>query len=75
MSRPINEILYGPDSVFTEEEQAAMKRGYTTNERLAISGKVFGVYPQAISQEHADKLDASWVVAPVSAPPAPAGSR
>ena len=53
-----NEKLYGEDSVFTAEEQAAMQRGYTWNERKAISGRVYGIYPQAISLEHAAKLDA-----------------
>ena len=52
--------LYGLESLFTAEEQAAMRRGHTTRERLAESGRVFGVYPQAISQEHADKLDRHW---------------
>lgn len=49
--------LYGPDSVFTPEEQAAMKRGYTMAQRRAESGRMFGIYPQAISEEHARKLD------------------
>ncbi len=53
----MNQQLYGKDSVFTAEEQAAMRRGYTHNERIQISGKVFGIYPQAISQEHAAKLN------------------
>lgn len=51
------EALYGPNSEFTPEEQAAMKRGYTIKERIEESGQVFGVYPQAISREHATKLD------------------
>ena len=56
----MNEALYGPDSVFSAEEQAAMRKGYTNMERIRISGRMFGrrYYPQAISQEHADKLDA-----------------
>lgn len=49
--------LYGPDSIFTKEEQEAMQRGYTMAERKAISGRMFGIYPQAISEEHARKLD------------------
>lgn len=53
----IDETLYGVDSVFTQEEQAAMKRGYTIGERMAMSGRMFGIYPQAISEEHARKLD------------------
>ncbi len=36
---------------FTTAEQAAMDRGYTRNERLAESGRQFGIYPQAISEE------------------------
>lgn len=44
---------------FTTEERAATDRGYTIKERLAISGRQFGAYPQAISEEHARKLDAS----------------
>ena len=43
--------------VFTPEEQAAMDRGYTMAERRQISGRMFGIYPQAISLEHAAKLD------------------
>ena len=53
----MNAALYGPSSVFTDEEQAAMRRGYTHNERMAISGRLWGIYPQAISEEHAAKLD------------------
>lgn len=53
----IENALYGKGSPFTDEEQAAMRRGYTHNERIAISGQVFGIYPQAISAEHAHKLD------------------
>lgn len=53
----INLALYGPASVFTAQEQAAMSRGYTQAERIAESGRVFGRYPQAISDEHAAKLD------------------
>lgn len=53
-----NDRCYGPNSVFTAEEQAAMKRGYTTAERLAMSGRLYGIYPQAISEAHARKLDA-----------------
>jgi hypothetical protein len=51
------EELYGDDSVFTADEQSAMRRGYTYAERIKISGSQFGCYPQAISQDHADKLD------------------
>lgn len=51
-------MMYGPDSPFTADEQAAMKRGYTMAERRAISGRMFGIYPQAISEEHARKIDA-----------------
>ena len=51
------DLLYGQGSVFTQDEQAAMHRGYTMDERNRISGRVYGIYPQAISQEHADKLD------------------
>ncbi len=51
-------VLYGPNSKFNEDEQAAMRRGYTQTERMAISGRVYGICPQAISQAHADKLDA-----------------
>lgn len=54
------EKLYGPESVFTPEEQAATRRGYTTAERVAESGRVFGAYPQAISEGHAAKLDQHW---------------
>lgn len=43
---------------FSKAEQAAMQRGYTRREREAISGRVFGGYPQAINKAHADKLDA-----------------
>ena len=53
----INALLYGPDSQFTAEEQAAMKRGFSNAERRQISGRIFGIYPQAISQSHAQKLD------------------
>ena len=52
-TRHHNHLLYGPGSRFTSEEQAAMRRGYTRSERLAISGRQFGIYPQAISEEHA----------------------
>lgn len=34
-----------------------MKRGYSSKERLEISGQQFGIYPQAISEAHARKLD------------------
>ena len=51
-----NERMYGPESVFTPAEQAAMKAGYTRIERLAVSGQVFGAFPQAISDDHAWKL-------------------
>lgn len=53
----MNAALYGPYSVFTAEEQEAMRRGYTWRERINESGQVFGIYPQAISEEHARKLD------------------
>ena len=53
----IRETLYGPQSIFTAAEQEAMRRGYTGAERKAISGRVYGRYPQAISAEHAMKLD------------------
>jgi hypothetical protein len=43
---------------FSADEWAAMDRGYTSAERRAISGKLFGIYPQAISSEHAAKIDA-----------------
>ena len=56
-SQRMNRALYGPKSIFTQEEQAAMRRGYTRNERKAISGCVYGDYPQAISAEHARKMD------------------
>ena len=49
--------LFGPASLFNAAEQAAMRRGYSRREREAISGKVFGGYPQAISKAHAVKLD------------------
>ena len=51
----LNADLYHGDR-FTAEEQAAMQRGYTSAERRAISGQVFGGFPQAISAEHAEKL-------------------
>lgn len=54
----MNDALYGPCSVFTPEEQAAMRRGYTLTERRRISGRIFGQYPQAVSETHARKLDA-----------------
>jgi hypothetical protein len=60
LAQKMNDDLYGPESPFTAAEQTAMQRGYTTAERLAASGRVFGVYPQAISQAHADKLDLHW---------------
>lgn len=53
----LNSLLYCHKSAFTAEEQAAMKRGYTMAERRKISGRVFGIYPQAISEDHARKLD------------------
>jgi len=52
----MNERLYGPESVFTTAEQTAMRVGFTRVERLAVSGRVFGAYPQAINDEHAQKL-------------------
>jgi hypothetical protein len=52
----MNSRLYGDDSVFTTAEQNAMRRGYTRVERLAVSGCVFLGYPQAISEEHARKI-------------------
>ena len=57
-SKRMNRALYGPQSIFTPEEQAAMRRGYTFAERRQISGQVFGNYPQAISETHARKMDA-----------------
>jgi len=54
----MNAHLYGAKSVFTPEEQSAMRRGYTRADRLAESGEVFLVYPQAISEEHARKIQA-----------------
>jgi hypothetical protein len=53
----MNNALYGPDSVFTAEEQDAMRTGYTISLRMAESGRVFGGYPQAISEDHARKLN------------------
>ena len=53
----MNQALYGVVSIFTAEEQEAMKRGYTLAERKAISGRVYGIYPQAVSEEHAAKLN------------------
>ena len=54
----MNGQLYGAGSVFSKAEQAAMRKGYSLKERRAISGVIFGMYPQAINQDHADKLDA-----------------
>ena len=56
--RIANERMYGPESVFTPAEQAAMRAGYTRVDRLAVSGQVFGAFPQAISDDHAQKLRA-----------------
>lgn len=56
--RRVLRALYGPRSIFTAEEQAAMRRGYTRAERIAISGQCFNDYAQAISLDHANKLDA-----------------
>ncbi len=53
----MNDALYGAGSVFTADEQAAMRRGYTYAQRIRESGRQFGIYPQAISDEHARKLD------------------
>ncbi len=53
----MNKALYGADSVFTQAEQVAMWMGFTRSERIATSGVIYGIYPQAISQEHAAKLD------------------
>ena len=54
------ELLYGPASAFTPEEQASMRQGWTTNRRRAASGTVYKTgnteFSQAISQAHADKL-------------------
>lgn len=56
-AKTMNEKLYGKASVCTKAERDAMQKGYTIAERKAISGKIFGIYPQATSQEHAEKLD------------------
>lgn len=48
---------------YTADEMAAMVRGYSAAERIAISGGVFQCgnvpFPQAITAEHARKLWAS----------------
>ena len=56
-----DDALYGPDSVFSAEEQDAMRRGCTHARRIAESGRVFGGFPQAISQDHADRLRAASI--------------